>query len=238
VRLTVGRNGKPQLAHIPAKWTPVRRQGYAPTNESRAYSDSLGAEYALEHRAGHPEIHFNVSHSADCCLLAARLGCAVGIDIEQVRDMPDALAIARRFFTRSEADLLARLDGNARRNAFFALWTHKEAAVKALGASLADNLERLEFALDPAGHPRLNSFAATPPSQDGLWLRRLDTPAGYVAALASLRPCAKVLSCAWNEVAPDAVRARERKAPERIAPWGASAASIRPREAFDHPRGA
>src|SRR5262249_11257673 len=35
------------LAHIPAKWTPVRRQEYAPIKESRAYSDSEGTEYAL-----------------------------------------------------------------------------------------------------------------------------------------------------------------------------------------------
>src|SRR5262245_65997377 len=38
------------LAHIPAKWTPVRRQEYAPTNESRAHSDSVGTECALVSR--------------------------------------------------------------------------------------------------------------------------------------------------------------------------------------------
>jgi flavin-dependent dehydrogenase len=35
------------LAHVPAKWMPVRRREHAPTNESRAYSDSTGTEYAL-----------------------------------------------------------------------------------------------------------------------------------------------------------------------------------------------
>jgi 4'-phosphopantetheinyl transferase len=184
-----------------------------------------------------PEVHFNISHSGDYCLLAARRGCAVGIDIEQVRAMPDALAIARRFFTRAEAELLARRDGDARHNAFFALWTHKEAAVKALGARLADKLERIAFTLDPAGRPQLDSFAATR-SSDELWVQRLDAPVGHVAALASLRPCVKIVSYAWNEVAPDAVRAREREAPERIAPQGAVAAFIPSREASDHPRGA
>jgi len=191
----------------------------------------------LERRANDPEIHFNVSHGGDCCLLAARLGCAVGVDIEQVRDMPDALDVARRFFTRSEAELLARLDGAARRNAFFALWTHKEAAVKALGESLAENLLRLEFALDPAGHSRLKSLAATRPVPDGLWLRRLDAPADHVAAIASLRPCAKIVSCSWNEAARD-VWARKHEAPDWIARRSAAAAPVRSREAFDHPRGA
>ena len=35
------------LAHIPAKWTPVRRQEYAPNNEARARSDSVRTERAL-----------------------------------------------------------------------------------------------------------------------------------------------------------------------------------------------
>jgi len=177
--------------------------------------------------AGRPEIHFNLSHSRDYCVLAARLGCAVGIDLEQVRDMPGSLDIARRHFTRAEAEQLARLDGDARRDAFFALWTHKEAAVKTLGASLAENFERFEFALDPPGQPRLVSFDATQPTPDGLWLRRLDVPPGYVAALASLRPCAKIVSRAWNVVAHDAYAAPH---------W--PAASVRSRETSDHPRGA
>jgi 4'-phosphopantetheinyl transferase len=193
---------------------------------------------SIERGATHPELHFNISHSGDACLLAARRGCAVGIDIEQVRAMPDALAIARRFFTRSEAELLGRLDGDARQNAFFALWTHKEAAVKVLGETLAENLQRLAFTLDPAGMPRLDSCAATQTLPGGLWLRRLDAPAGYVAALASLLPCAKIVSRGWNEVARDEGRPRERAMPDWIAPQSASAAAVRSPEAFDHPRGA
>ena len=36
------------LAHVPAKWTPVRRQEHARTKESRACSDSEATEHALE----------------------------------------------------------------------------------------------------------------------------------------------------------------------------------------------
>src|SRR5262245_46149637 len=31
----------------------------------------------IEPGTTHPELHFNISHSGDCCLLAARRGCAV-----------------------------------------------------------------------------------------------------------------------------------------------------------------
>ncbi len=178
--------------------------------------------------AKHPEIHFNISHSGDRCVLAARLGYAVGIDIEEVRELPGAADIARRHFTRAEAEALACLDGEARRNAFFALWTHKEAAVKALGASLAANLHRLEFALDRCGHPRLVSYDATLPAPDGLWVRPLEAPPGSVAALAGLRPCATIVSYAWDESVRDA----------RGAPHGLPVPFIRSCETFDHPRGA
>ena len=40
-----------ELAHVPAKWTPVRRQEHAQTKESRARSDSEGTEHALDARA-------------------------------------------------------------------------------------------------------------------------------------------------------------------------------------------
>jgi predicted lipid carrier protein YhbT len=42
------------LAHVPAKWTPVRRQEHAQTKESRACSDSEGAEHARRH--GRPSL--------------------------------------------------------------------------------------------------------------------------------------------------------------------------------------
>jgi thiamine-phosphate pyrophosphorylase len=35
------------LANVPAKWMPVGRQEHAPNKEVRAYSDSVGTEYAL-----------------------------------------------------------------------------------------------------------------------------------------------------------------------------------------------
>jgi error-prone DNA polymerase len=41
----------PVLAHVPAKWTPVRRQEHAQNKESRACSDSEGMEQALDHPA-------------------------------------------------------------------------------------------------------------------------------------------------------------------------------------------
>jgi predicted RND superfamily exporter protein len=47
VRYRAERHEIDDLAHVPAKWTPVRRQEHAPMQESRARSDSTGTEHAL-----------------------------------------------------------------------------------------------------------------------------------------------------------------------------------------------
>ena len=145
--------------------------------------------------AGH-DLHFSLSHSADCCMLAIRRGDPIGIDVEHLRDLPDALDVARRQFTRSESQLLSRLDAAARRDAFFALWTQKEAIVKALGGSLADYLDRLEFDLGPAGGVRLKSGYQSAGDQ---WsVVRIDCPRGYAAAMATCHGFRELAHFAWK----------------------------------------
>jgi poly(hydroxyalkanoate) depolymerase family esterase len=50
------------LAHVPAKWTPVRRQEHAPFNDSGAVSDSKGTETAL---GGEPPPDIKVDIAGD-----------------------------------------------------------------------------------------------------------------------------------------------------------------------------
>ncbi|MEV4218617.1 4'-phosphopantetheinyl transferase superfamily protein [Nonomuraea sp. NPDC049725] len=77
---------------------------------------------------------FNLSHSGGWALVAvAPPGGRVGVDVERVRADADHLALARRFYQPEEADRV-RAEGP---DAFFRLWTVKEAYVKASGAGLA-----------------------------------------------------------------------------------------------------
>jgi 4'-phosphopantetheinyl transferase len=144
----------------------------------------------------HANIQFSLSHSGDYCLLAVRKNHPIGVDLEEVRNLPQAMEIAARQFTQPEVKLLASLKGDARRDAFFALWTHKEAAIKAVGASLAD-LDRITFGLDASGHPQLLSYDGA--RSVALSLTRLDAPPGYAAALASVHPLSKVRLRAWTD---------------------------------------
>lgn len=150
-------------------------------------------------RPGCPDIGFNLSHSGDCCMLAVRHRHPVGIDIEQLRPLPEMTGIAARWFSPGEAKLLAALTGDARERAFFALWTHKEAVVKALGSSLAANLDRVEFKLDARGCPQLASLDGNRPNARRFSVARVDAPDGYVAALASPYPFSRVSVHAWSE---------------------------------------
>lgn len=61
----------------------------------------------------------------------------IGIDVEPIGSGRDAEAIAQTYFSAAEAAWLATLAPAARPAAFAALWTKKEAFVKAVGSGLS-----------------------------------------------------------------------------------------------------
>ena len=83
------------------------------------------------------ELRFNVSHSADVAILAVSCNRAVGVDIEAIREQPDCLELAKRYFSEREYREMVALSPDERRRAFFACWTRKEAFVKACGVGLS-----------------------------------------------------------------------------------------------------
>jgi 4'-phosphopantetheinyl transferase len=147
-------------------------------------------------------LHFSLSHSGDFCILAVRLGQPLGVDIEQLKDHPLALGIARRHFTAAETRMLAGLRGDDRRDGFFALWTRKEAVVKAMGASLAGNIGGIEFAPDGAGQPALVALDGDRSRTRGWFVLGLDVTPGYVAALATVHPFRELRHFTWNGLGP------------------------------------
>jgi phosphopantetheine--protein transferase-like protein len=72
-------------------------------------------------------VFFRLSHSGDYVILAVS-GSENGADIEKVK--PRAFAAAKRCFTAEELDWLRLNDTD---EAFFVLWTAKEAVMKATG---------------------------------------------------------------------------------------------------------
>lgn len=84
--------------------------------------------------------HFSISHSWD--IVAAALGDAcdgrIGIDVEPVRTDRNVLSIAERFFSSDELSRFKACSGT--HDAFYSLWTEKEARAKLFGDGLGFEL--------------------------------------------------------------------------------------------------
>lgn len=80
----------------------------------------------------HP-LRFNVSRAGDLSLLAFAWKREVGVDITRIVAMPDAEAVAARFFAPADAEVIRALQEDIREAAFFLCWARLEALAKATG---------------------------------------------------------------------------------------------------------
>jgi 4'-phosphopantetheinyl transferase len=94
-----------------------------------------------------PRVHFSLSHCQGLGLIAIGGRGPLGVDVEQLRPVPDALALAATHFTRLENEALAALPADERERAFMTCWTRKEACLKAIGLGLIVPTERFEVGL-------------------------------------------------------------------------------------------
>jgi 4'-phosphopantetheinyl transferase len=74
---------------------------------------------ALAGRFADSELRFNVSHCDDLAVYAFSSGRDIGIDVEAIRDLPDADDIAARFFSRGENAAYGALEPRDRPLGFF-----------------------------------------------------------------------------------------------------------------------
>jgi 4'-phosphopantetheinyl transferase len=116
-------------------------------------------------------IEFNASHSGDLVALAFSRETAVGVDVERRRELTDALALAHRYFSAEEAAIVE--DATEAADAFFAIWTAKEAIVKASGKGIGTgDLHGFTVPFrDPELRPVIDgwSVAALDPNRDGYY---------------------------------------------------------------------
>lgn len=93
-------------------------------------------------------LQFNLTHTEDIALLAVGLDAELGIDIEHKQRNANWQGMGKRFLTQSEQRALFVLDSGLQQEAFFDLWTRKEAYIKVLGCGLA--LAPTQFSLSVA----------------------------------------------------------------------------------------
>lgn len=81
---------------------------------------------------------FNISHSGDFVALAFAASGRLGVDVEYRKPLRDLMSLARATFRPDEVAELRGLPDDARQDAFFRIWTRKEAMLKALGCGLSE----------------------------------------------------------------------------------------------------
>jgi 4'-phosphopantetheinyl transferase len=128
-------------------------------------------------------LHFNLSHSGEMALAAFALNDPVGVDVERVRDLPDAIQIAERYFAAGEREAIRRAPADRRSAAFAVTWTRKEAILKALGLGLHAPLNSFETGAAD-GAARVTGGAA---QWRGWTVTDLVPGPGYVGAVAIQR---------------------------------------------------
>jgi 4'-phosphopantetheinyl transferase len=131
---------------------------------------------------GLPPLEFNLSHSGGLGVVAVTQDRSVGVDVEQLRDVPDALSIADTHFSSAERAVLRSLPRVEQRGAFFRCWTRKEAVIKATGEGLSRALDSFDVDLTPGATSALKRFDCRPGEESGLSLRDLPASPGHAAA--------------------------------------------------------
>jgi len=106
---------------------------------------------------------FNLSHTGDFAVAALARGSEIGVDLESTTRKANIEGLAARLFSDSE-QAQVREGG---RDAFFTLWSQKEALMKALGCGWADGQIQRRTKLEQA------AFQTEPATGAQIWSRRI-----------------------------------------------------------------
>ncbi len=130
------------------------------------------------------EVKFNLAHSGGRAVYAVANNMDIGIDIEFMRELPDALQIAKRFFSEKEVVEFSEIREVDIRTAFFNCWTRKEAFIKAVGEGLSYPLKDFSVTLKPGDKPEI-LWIKDKAEEVKYWsLINIDTDENYISSLA------------------------------------------------------
>ena len=109
-----------------------------------AFSYGVHGKPALAAFPSQPIVHFNLAHSGSIGVVAVSRDAEVGVDVEQVRTIPNLIELLPLVFSGDEREEWLALSNAERLRAFFQCWTIKEAFLKAVGKGLSDPLDRIQ----------------------------------------------------------------------------------------------
>ena len=128
-------------------------------------------------------VRFNTSQSHEAALVAVVRDQEIGVDVERVRPMSDFRQLGRRFFTAAEQLSIETHPAEEQLQAFFWVWTGKEAILKACGIGISTGLQRGIVAVGERGPELIELDPALGAASQWRLVPLRPTP-GYVATLA------------------------------------------------------
>jgi 4'-phosphopantetheinyl transferase len=152
---------------------------------------------ALEQAAENSEVFFNISHCEDVALFAFRTDQPIGVDIERVRELKDADELVARFFSARENQEFQGLSGELKAQAFFNLWTRKEALLKATGDGIAQKLHQVEVALMPGEPAQILGLPVGMVRPSEWFIQEFCPVTDFCGAVVTTQPVRKVITYDW-----------------------------------------
>ena len=153
---------------------------------------------------GAERLCFSLSHSGAAALIAVA-DMTIGVDVERVRRVARADAIARKVLHADPVAALETLTASQREAAFISAWTQREAHVKAVGGGLFRTADVLPFDPSQPDDATVHSIASR---EDGtLWtVARFVPYDGARAAVVSPGPLRGIRIMDWDDVARGATK--------------------------------
>ena len=89
-------------------------------------------------------LKFNYSHSGDYIIYAFTSDDEIGVDIEEIKDIPEFDELSRTHFSDEEQSIYFELKNpDEKKKLFYRIWTRKEALLKAAGSGITIDLKSL-----------------------------------------------------------------------------------------------
>jgi len=129
---------------------------------------------------------FNMAHSSSHAVYALTHERPIGVDLELVRSLPNLEHIFSQFLAPTEFQALCGLSNDRRLEAFFTLWTLKEAFLKALGLGLSFPPRKLAISMGSGANedPHLVRIEIERERPDLWTLKSMRPFDNYVASIA------------------------------------------------------
>jgi exopolysaccharide biosynthesis WecB/TagA/CpsF family protein/anti-anti-sigma factor len=143
-------------------------------------------------------LYFNLAHSENLALVAVGTSSGIGVDVERVRWLDDFDELVGRFFSQREATAFHRLESRIKPQAFFNLWTRKEAWLKATGEGIGHSLNRVEVTFLEGEEAKLLSLPSGQKPEE--WrMVELSPAEGFAGALAVKSEGIRVRCWEWKD---------------------------------------